>query len=275
MGLSTTEKRAALRRLHAGPQILVMPNAWDVVSARIFEDAGFAAVATSSAAVAWSLGFPDGSALDVDVHLAALERIVHALGVPVSADVENGYAADPAALAAFVRRLDAAGVAGYNLEDTMTPSTVHPLAEARERVRAAREAAPELFLNARTDLYLAEIGPEKSRLDATIERLRAFADAGADGVFVPGVSDPETIAALAAATPLPLNVLANPQGPDAAALQRLGVRRVSVGSWPMRRVLGELRAIAGELRSHGTFAFARERTVAYGELNALMAGPGA
>ncbi|HEX3468191.1 MAG TPA: isocitrate lyase/phosphoenolpyruvate mutase family protein [Candidatus Elarobacter sp.] len=268
-GRSIDERRRALRALHAGPTILVMPNAWDVASARIFEETGFGAVATSSAGLANALGFRDGNELDVDLHLATLERIGGALDVPLSADVESGYASDSAGLAAFVTRLAATGVAGYNLEDTVAERDPFPLDVARERVRAARAAAPELFLNARTDIYLAEVGPESSRFDATVERLRAFAEAGADGVFVPGVSDGETIARLAAATPLPLNVLAGPNTPDAAGLQARGVRRVSVGSWPMRRTLGVLREIAAELHDAGTFSFIRAPLVTYAEANAL------
>jgi len=265
------QHRHAFRALHAGPAILVMPNAWDVASARIYEEAGFPAVATSSAGLANSLGFRDGNELDVDLHLATLERIVGALGVPLSADVESGYAADAAALATFIARLAATGVAGYNLEDTVAERDLFPLDEASARVRAARAAAPDLFLNARTDIYLGGFGPESTRFDATVERLRAFAGAGADGLFVPGVADAETIARIAAAVPLPLNVLAGPKTPDAPALQELGVRRVSVGSWPMRRTLGVLREIAHELRETGTFSFTRDSIVTYAEANALIA----
>jgi 2-methylisocitrate lyase-like PEP mutase family enzyme len=147
---SVAARRHAFRALHQGPGILVLPNAWDVVSARVYEEAGFPAVATSSAGLANALGFPDGNALEVELHLATLERIVRALDVPLSADVESGYAADADALAAFVKRLAATGVAGYNLEDARTASELFDVGEARDRVRAARAAAPELFLNARS-----------------------------------------------------------------------------------------------------------------------------
>lgn len=267
---STAARRRAFRALHDGPAILVLPNCWDVISARVYEDAGFPAVATSSAGLANSLGYSDGNVLDVDLHLATLERLVRALDVPLSADVESGYAPDAGALEAFVRRLDATGVAGYNLEDTLYEQDIFPLADAAARVAAAKNAAPELFLNARTDVYLAQIGAPETRFDATVERLRAFADAGADGVFVPGVADAETIRKLAASVSLPLNVLASPALPDAAALQRLGVRRVSVGSSAMRRTLGVLREIAHELRDAGTFTFTREPSVSYAEANRLV-----
>lgn len=263
-------RRRAFGALHAGPAVFIIPNAWDVVTARLFEDAGFPAVATSSAAVANALGYPDGNALDVDLHLAAIERIVRALDVPVSADVESGYSDDPSALAAFVTRLAGTGVAGYNLEDVLREGELYALDEAVARVRAARAAAPDVFLNARTDVYLMGIGPAETRFERTVERLRAFADAGADGVFVPGVMDADTIGKLAAAVNRPLNILAGPKTPDRATLESLGVRRVSVGSGPMRRTLGVLREIANELRDAGTFSYTRETSVPYAELNALM-----
>ncbi|MBV8369089.1 MAG: isocitrate lyase/phosphoenolpyruvate mutase family protein [Candidatus Eremiobacteraeota bacterium] len=267
---ATAAKRRAFRALHDGPALFVIPNAWDVITARVFEEAGFPAVATSSAALANSLGFPDGSALDVDLHLSTLERIVRALDVPLSADVENGYADEPAAVASFIERLAQTGVAGYNLEDTVHEHELYPLDLAVARVRAARAAEPDLFLNARTDIYLGGIGPEATRFERTVERLRAFADAGADGVFVPGVMDAETIGKLAAASPRPLNVLAGPKSPNAKTLHALGVRRVSVGSWPGRRILGVLREIARELREDGTFTFIREPIMSYADANALV-----
>jgi 2-methylisocitrate lyase-like PEP mutase family enzyme len=267
---TTAAKRRAFRALHAGPAILILPNAWDVISARVYEDAGFPAVATSSAGLANSLGYSDGNVLDVELHLATLERMVAALDVPLSADVESGYAPDTGALSAFVERLAATGVAGYNLEDGLYEQEVFPVGEAADRVAAAKRAAPDLFLNARTDVYLAQIGAPETRFGATVERLRAFAEAGADGVFVPGVADAETIRALAASVALPLNVLASPAIPEAAALQRLGVRRVSVGSSAMRRTLGVLREIAFELRDAGTFSFTRQPSVSYAEANMLV-----
>jgi 2-methylisocitrate lyase-like PEP mutase family enzyme len=259
-----------LHALHAGPGVLVLPNAWDVITARLFESAGFPAVATSSAAVANALGYADGRALPLDLHLATVARIVRGAHVPITVDMENGYADEPSAVAAAIAALAATGAAGYNLEDTKAPGELYSVDEQVARLRSARAAAPDLFLNARTDVFLEEIGPEADRFDEAAQRLRAFTDAGADGVFVPGVADPELIARLAAVTPLPLNVLAGPQLPDVAALERLGVRRVSVGSWPMRRTLGVLREIARELRKKGSFSFTRAPSVSYADSNALV-----
>ncbi len=260
---------ASFRALHDGPATLVLPNAWDVASARIFEQAGFPALATSSAAVAYALGYPDGQVLPVELHLATLERIARGVRIPLSADVESGYGDDPPAVGAFIARLAQTGVVGYNLEDVRGPGELYSLAEQVARIRAARAAAPELFLNARSDVYLGRIGEPATRFAATTERLRAYAEAGADGVYVPGVADADTIRALAAAVEQPLNVLASPTLPDAAALRELGVRRVSVGSAPMRRTLGLLREIAAELRA-GTFGFTRDPAVPFDEANALF-----
>ena len=261
----------AFRGLHEGPAILVLPNAWDVASARVFEEAGFPAIATSSAGVANALGAPDGEALDPDLHLATIERIARALNVPLTADVESGYGDDARAVGAFIGKLARTGAVGFNLEDARhkREGELYDVAEQCERIRAARGAAPRLFVNARTDIYLAQIGPEETRFERTMERLRAYAEAGADGVFVPGVADAETIRRIAATSPRPLNVLAGPAVPDAPTLQSLGVRRVSVGSWPMRRTLGVLREIAQELRGPGSFSFTRSGTVSYDEANAL------
>lgn len=257
--------------LHADPRVLVLPNAWDVVTARLFEDAGFPAVATSSAALANALGYADGRALPLDLHIATLERIVRGAGVPITADFENGYADEPEQVAENVARLAATGVAGFNFEDTKAPGELYSVEEQLARLRAARDAAPSLFLNARTDVFLEHIGPEPVRFATAALRLRAFVEAGADGVFVPGVADRDTIARLVAVTSRPLNVLAGPELPDVITLSHLGVRRVSVGSWPMRRTLGVLRDIAHELRDEGTFGFTRQPSVSYADANALVA----
>ncbi len=260
-----------LHALHAGTRVLVLPNAWDVITARLFEDAGFPAVATSSAAVANALGYTDGRALPLDLHLATLERIVRGAGVPISADFENGYADAPEEVAENVARLAATGVSGFNFEDTKAPGGLYSVEEQVARLRAARDAAPSLFLNARTDVFLENIGPEPVRFATAALRLRAFVDAGADGVFVPGVADRDTIARLVAVTSRPLNVLAGPSTPDVLTLAHLGVRRVSVGSSPMRRTLGILREIAHELRDEGTFGFTRQSSVSFADANALVA----
>lgn len=265
-------KRAEIfRRLHHAPPVLVLPNCWDPATARIIEIAGFPAVATSSAAVANAHGVQDGDCLDVSVHLAAVARIVEVVSVPVSVDFESGYADDTAKLGRNIVRLAATGAAGYNLEDSRGKGELHTITEQCERIAAAKTAAPQLFHNARCDVYVHAIGDADSRLERTKERLAAYLEAGADGVFVPGLNDPTTIADIARTfRKKPLNVLAGAGTPPVAELEACGVSRVSLGSWPMRRAMTVLRDIARELHRDGTFGFLSEPAIGYDEMNALF-----
>jgi len=248
------------RDLHAPGDLLVLPNAWDAVSARLFEECGARAIATTSTGVAWAQGFPDGNALPPPVVVAAVAAIARVVRVPVSADVEAGYASDPQAVGQLVSRVLDAGAVGVNLEDGGGSAEDHV-----ERVRAARAAVPALVINARTDLYL--IG--RPDFDETVRRAAAYADAGADSIFVPGVSDEETIGRLAAAIDAPLNVLAVPGTPPVAELERLGVARVSVGSGLMRAMSSQIRAAAGRVYESGSFADL-DGAVGFRELGELL-----
>lgn len=260
------------RRLHHAPPVLRLPNCWDPASARIFEVAGFPAIATSSAAIANALGAQDGDCLDVSAHLAAVARITEVIGVPLSVDFESGYAADTGKLSRNIARLATTGAAGYNLEDTRVKGELYSVAEQCERIAAAKTAAPGLFLNARTDTYLDDIGEPESRLERTKERLAAYLEAGADGIFVPGIADEATITDIARSfRKRPLNVLAGPSTPPVSELERFGVARVSVGSWPMRRAMSVVRDIAREFGRDGTFGFTREPMIPYDDMNALFA----
>jgi 2-methylisocitrate lyase-like PEP mutase family enzyme len=264
-----------LHALHDKPRVLVLPNAWDAVSARVIEEAGFPAIATSSAAVAWTLGRADGEQVSRDEMLAAVERIVRVVRVPVSADLEAGYGD----VAGTVRAALAVGAVGMNLEDATASDTTPllPLAEATQRVREARAAADaakvRFFVNARTDVFLRQVGEPKDRLRMATERVRAYREAGADGVFVPGVTDAETIGALVHATDAPLNVLARAGLPSVAELGRLGVARVSLGSAAASVVLKKLRGLAASLRDEGTFDGLADG-VSYADVNALFSRPG-
>ena len=259
--------------LHDRAHPLVLPNAWDAISARIFEAEGFPAIATTSAGVAFALGYRDGEKADVDEMIGAIRRIARVVRVPLTADFEAGYANDIETLVASVERVVEAGAVGINLEDwNARAGALFPLDEATARIRALKERfADTLFVNARTDTYLRDAFADEYLLEETLLRLHAFVAAGADGVFVPGVADAETIGKLAAGVTAPLNVLAGPQTPRVAELQKLGVARVSTGSGPMRRVMGVTRDIARELRERGTFSFTREPGVEYPEANRLLA----
>jgi 2-methylisocitrate lyase-like PEP mutase family enzyme len=268
-------KAAAFRNLHSGREILLLPNVWDVASARIVEEAGFRAVATSSAGVSFSLGYPDGQVIPRDEMLAAITRIAKAVKVPVTADVESGYgkAAKDAALTA--RAVIDAGAVGMNLEDVADASTsaLVELPLQLEKIRAIREIADRvrvpLVLNARTDTYLLQIGDPAKRYDETVRRLSAYRDAGADCVFVPGLSDAASIGRLVADLKCPLNILAGTGSPSVPELFKLGVARVSLGSAPMRAALGQLRRLGEELKASGTYS-ALDGSPSYAEMNLLM-----
>lgn len=262
-------KTEAFRAMHRGPQVLLLPNAWDVASARVIQQAGFGAIATTSAGVAFSLGYPDGQRISRREMLEAVRRIATSVQVPVTADVEAGYGDRPQDAARTAQEVLAAGAVGMNLEDaTGDPqSPLLDLALQVERVNAVRELP--IVLNARTDVYLLEIGAPEKRYDEALRRLAAFRDAGADCVFVPGLRDPETIARLVKDLQCPVNILGGPGTPSVPELQKLGVARVSLGSGPMRAALGLLRRLAEELKSAGTYA-TLEGAVPYADLNRMM-----
>jgi 2-methylisocitrate lyase-like PEP mutase family enzyme len=262
--------------LHDGRKTLVLPNAWDVASARIFEEAGFPAVGTSSAGVAFALGYPDGQKISRGEMLAVVQRIAAAVGIPVTADMEAGYGAKPEDVAETAREVIAAGAVGMNLEDTVDdrPDALADLSLQKEKIRAVAEASSRagvpLVLNARTDVFLASIGAAETRLARTIERLNAYRDAGAQCLFAPGVKDKETIAQLVGGVHGPLNILAVAGTPPMAELEKLGVARVSVGSGPMRATLGLIARIAHQLREEGSFSSMTDGAMTYADANRLF-----
>jgi 2-methylisocitrate lyase-like PEP mutase family enzyme len=268
-------KAAAFRGLHSGKEILLLPNVWDVASARLIEEAGFKAVATSSAGIAFSLGYPDGQIIPREEMLAVIARIAKAVGIPVSADVEAGYGKTPEDAGRTARAVLDAGAIGMNLEDANADSTAAlvELPLQLEKIHAVREMANRLriplVLNARTDVYLLQIGDPAKRYDEAVTRLSAFRDAGADCVFVPGLRDAATIGRLVADSKCPVNILAGPGSPTVPELSKLGVARVSLGSGPMRATLGHLRRIAEEVRAKGTYSNL-EVSPTHAEMNRLM-----
>ncbi|SDX04252.1 2-Methylisocitrate lyase, PEP mutase family [Amycolatopsis xylanica] len=248
-----------MRHLHRPGAPLLLPNAWDVASAVVIADAGAAAIATTSAGVAWSLGVPDGADLGADRVAEVVGRIVSAVDVPVSADIEGGYADVAATTTAVIE----AGAAGINLED----GTRDP-AEQAERLSAARAAADKLgdtiWINARTDLFLA--GP--GSLDQALARAERYAAAGADSLFVPGLTDLAVITELANG-PLPLAVMVHDGAPTVAELTAAGVVRISLGAAIAQAAYGLAARAAAELLKSGTYASTREG-FPYGALNRLL-----
>jgi 2-methylisocitrate lyase-like PEP mutase family enzyme len=270
------ERAETLRRLHQGPRILVLPNVWDVVTARIVEASGFAALATTSAGVAFALGYPDGERISRAEMADAVRRIAARVRVPVTADMEAGYGRTPQAAAETAQAVIAAGAVGMNLEDAPTDGDgLFDVALQAERLRAARESAESagvpLVINARTDVFLASIGAPETRLSHAVSRLNAYRAAGADCLFAPGVTDRGTIATLVREVGGPLNVLAGPGCPPVPDLEALGVRRLSLGSGVMRATLGLVRRIAGELQGPGTFTtLLGDQVPPHAEVNRLL-----
>lgn len=272
----TQNDRAVLFRSLHDRRPLVLPNAWDAGSARLLEQAGAAAIGTTSAGVSWARGRRDGQTLPREMMIEEIRRMVAAVAVPVTADVESGYGAGTVNdVAETVRGVLQAGAVGINLEDTpgRAGEPLLPAEEHGERISAARQAATaeghDLFINARIDVYLAGWGPPESRLDETARRANRYLAAGADSVFIPGVADVDTISRLVQVIDGPINVLVGHGSPPIPELGRIGVARVSVGSGLARVALAAVREATAELLEHGTYA-ALDCGLAFAEADTLF-----
>jgi 2-methylisocitrate lyase-like PEP mutase family enzyme len=276
MTITLNAKADAFRNMHHAPPMLILPNAWDAVTARLFVKAGARAIATTSVGIAATLGYADGQNVPRELMVEAIARIARVVDVPVTADLESGYAESPKDLRESIRAVINAGAIGLNLEDA-TGDPAQPLFAMElqiERIRAAREAADNanvpVVINARTDVYLAKVGEVASRFAETVRRLNAYREAGADCLFVPGVTDMPTLTQLVHSVPGPLNVLVGPGMPSVADLQRIGIARLSVGSGIMRATLAVARDAAEELLQKGTYSTFLDRNIPYNEVNELM-----
>ena len=269
-------KAEAFRALHDGPEPLVLVNASDAATARIVVKAGYRAVATSSAGVAWLMGYADGENIPREEMLWMVRRIAERVDVPVTADMEAGYGVEPEAVADTVRATVEAGAVGLNIEDG-TIRSADPLLDfdlAVARIAAGRRAADEIgvpaVVNARCDVFLRG-GKGLEALEEAIRRCNAFREAGADCLFVPFARDAETIGALVEGIDGPVNVLASAVSPPLPELKRLGVARVSIGGLLSLAFATLARRAAGELAESGTYGFA-EGVILHPEMNALMSG---
>jgi len=236
---------ATFWELHRADAPLLLPNAWDVGSALAFAAAGFAAVGTTSFGIAASAGLPDGGRSSKAATAALVAQLCR-LPVHVTVDIEDGYSDDPAEAASLVAEMAALGVAGVNIEDSTDGHLVDPSAFAA-KVAAVKRGAPGIFINARVDNFWFG---EQATADAVLHRARGYADAGADGIFVPGLVSPEDIRNITAGIALPVNVLAHPTL-TVAELGELGVRRVSSGSLPYRCAMDAAVTVATALRDGG------------------------
>ena len=271
-------KAEAFRTMHDRSRILVLPNAWDAMSARVIEDAGARAIATTSAGVAFSVGYPDGEAIPRDEMISAIARIARVTTIPVSADIESGFAHDAREVAETIRRVIDAGAVGINLEDQVHDGShsLYDLDEAVERVHAAREAADStgvpIVINARTDVYLLGIGEPDTRFEHAIRRANAYRKAGADCLFLPAVSRRADIERIVPALDGPLNLLAFPGIPTIPELEGLSVARLSVGTQLTLGAMSALKNTTADLLSTGTYESMLEATTTYADANRLMTG---
>lgn len=257
------------RKLHDGSQLLHLPNAWDAGSARLFESLGAPAIATTSAGVAWAAGYADGGQMPVDVAIAVAANIARVLTVPLSVDFEDGYADDPQTVARSVLRLIDAGVAGINLEDGhAAPENLAAKVVAIKQLAA--QAGKDIFINVRTDVYLKGLAPDGERVAEVLKRAAIYAEAGADGLFVPGMVKPDEIAAVVAGTALPVNVMDWPGVPSAAQLHQLGVRRLSAGSGIPQALWAVAAGMGRDFLATGHGGPLMAQAMPYGDLQALF-----
>jgi 2-methylisocitrate lyase-like PEP mutase family enzyme len=269
------EKADLLRKLHRRGEPLVLVNVWDAVSARIIEELGFPAIATTSAGISWLEGYADGERLPREHMLAGVARVTQAVGVPVTADLEAGYGPSAEDAIATAQGALAAGAVGLNFEDwDPQRSALTDINAQTTRIAAMRKAADEtgvpLVINARTDVFLKDVGDSGEwRMEEAIRRGNRYLEAGADCAFVPGVTDESTIATLAREIAGPINVLAAPATPTVARLGELGVARVSLGASAMAHTLTQFRGLATEVKETGAFQFIGKR-LSHAEINALF-----
>ncbi len=268
-------KAERLQALIDAPETLVLPNVWDVAGARIVAEAGFPAIATSSAGIAWSLGYADGEQITRDEMLFMVRRIAAAVDLPVTADMEAGYGEAPDAVAATVRATLEAGAVGANIEDSSSQGAGHPLLDFElsvARIAAGRAAADDacvpFVINARTDGFYPGLSEEA--FADSVRRANAYLEAGANCVFVPFVRDAAMIRRLVGAIDGPVNILAAAPSPPIPEMQKLGVARVSIGGLFSLMTYTHVRAACQELRDSGTYGWTRG-IILHPEMNGLMA----
>ena len=269
-----SDKAEEFRRLHDRKEVLVLPNAWDVPSARVFEDEGFPAVATSSAGMLVSLGYPDGEGIPPKEFDAAVRRISRVLYVPLSVDVVGGFGDTPEEVARSVRAVIGAGAVGINIEDFVHASKkLLPVEKQKARLRALtrlRESLKVPFvINARTDALRYAPGDDDAKMKEAIARAEAYRDIGADCVYPMGLTDGASISRFVKALDFPTNVMVRKGLPPVPELKRLGVARVSFGPSASYAAMGLLKRASREVREKGTFDSLIEGAIAFDELNSL------
>jgi 2-methylisocitrate lyase-like PEP mutase family enzyme len=273
------EQAKTFLELHHSPALFILPNAWDVVSAKIFELEGFQAIGTTSAGISSTLGYPDGQKMNLNELKSVTSRIIDCIKLPLSVDIEAGYSETVEGVVNSAYEVLKIGAVGINLEDS-TRSSTNPLYETSfqcEKISAIREMCENigihLVINARTDVFLESNDSTKNKTIHTIERANKYKEAGADCIFVPDVGDfnSEIITELVKEIDAPVNVIAGANTPPTSELQEIGVARVSLGPRPMRATFELLRNISQELLQFGTYTQMTGGTTTYSEVNSWFA----
>jgi 2-methylisocitrate lyase-like PEP mutase family enzyme len=271
-----TEKFNRFKAQHTGQSTLVLPNTWDAISAKIFAASGFESIGTTSAGMAASLGYVDGENIPFAKVLEVLEDIIHAVDVPVSADIEAGYGTTVEEVVENTQQIIETGIVGINLEEgTGNPDEpIHDISLQAEKIFAIKQLSRTmdvpLFLNARTDLYWLNIGSPIERLQAALHRAKVYQEAGADCIFIPGVESIEIIETLRAEIPCPINLLVGQTTPPLSKLSEIGIERVSCGSAPFRATITLLKEMSQEILDQGEFKRMTDGTLSYHELSKLI-----
>jgi 2-methylisocitrate lyase-like PEP mutase family enzyme len=277
--LSLKTRAEQFRRFHNAPEMLVLPNAWDAASARIYEQIGFQAVATTSSGVAAVLGYEDGEQISREMLVEAVARITRVIACPLTVDIESGYGKNIDEVLQTVKMLTAAGAVGINIEDS-TKQDVPALVDVTfqtDLIRAVRELASAmdipLVINARTDVFLLKVGDMVEQFEQAVQRANAYRQAGADCLYPIMVRDANIIRDLVKAIDGPVNILARPGAPTIPELAQLGVARVTFGGGLARAALGHLRRVAQELFTSGTYTSLAQDSLSGTEFDTMFDHP--
>jgi 2-methylisocitrate lyase-like PEP mutase family enzyme len=271
---SQRDKAQDFRELHHGKRILILPNAWDVPSARVFEDEGFPAVATSSAGLMVSLGYPDGEVMSRGEFVSAVGRIARALSVPLSVDIVAGFGSTTKEVLTTVKAILKTGGIGINIEDfAHATKTLYPVDRQVENVKAIRTlgniVGVPLVINARTDALRFGIGDDEAKFEEAVRRATAYRDAGADCVYPMGLTEAASIGRFVKELDFPINVMVRKGLPSVNELERLGVARLSFGPSASYAAMGLLKRAANEVLGRGTYENLVDGAIGFDELNSL------
>ena len=275
--MTQSAKAQALLNFHNNGKLLILPNVWNPIGARMLEGKGFSAVATASAAIAESMGYSDGEQIKLETMLELVARIVRSVNVPVTADFEAGYSDTPEGLQENISRFLDTGAVGINFEDGLDDSSrLRPIAEQIERIQAVREAAERrgvhLVINARADSFFADgFASDEDRVEDVITRSNAYLKAGADCVYPIGRGDKETLVILRKRISAPINVLATAKTASLKELQELGINRVSFGPYIFRSLLAKSAAMYDEIKNMGGYDIVITGMFSSGDIQPFLA----